>query len=211
MLRAYIRSLRHPYDVVSFYEFFKFKLEADEEEDINYARSLVERHHSLIHDTVILAMLDHRLSTRQLLQVLGDMLRDNLPAKATESTNNTAVEEEASKPVHPAPTLFTLSILISRLLMRKEKMVAKQLMDVMREHGIEPNLETWNAMVKGYAALQDVPQTVSMLQKLEAAGYTPDNYTFKAFGRLRNQTQALSLMDKIIRQNEAKLAQEEVY
>jgi pentatricopeptide repeat protein len=98
--------------------------------------------------------------------------------------------------------------LISRLLARNEKMVATQLMDVMREQGMQPNLETWNAMVKGYAVLQDLPQTVSMLRKLEAAGYTPDDYTFKAFGKLKNQAKALDLMDKIIRANEAKLAEE---
>ncbi|KAK0385037.1 hypothetical protein NLU13_7515 [Sarocladium strictum] len=210
MLRAYILSLHHPYEVVSFYEYFKMKLESDEGQGINYARALVTKHRSLIHDTVVLAMLDHKLSTRQLLHVLGDMLRDNLPAKAAQSEDLHSVEE-IPKSVHPAPTLFTLSILISRLLLRKEKMVATQLMDVMREHGIEPNLETWNAMVKGYAVLQDVPQTVSMLQRLEAAGYTPDNNTYKAFGRLKNQAQALKLMDSIIRQNEARLAQEVMY
>lgn len=208
MLRAYIRSLSHPYDVVATYEYFKFRLETDVEDDgVNHARELVKRNRSLIHDTVILSMLDHRLSTRQLLQVLGDMLRDNLPAKSAESPADVDVSEVA-KPVHPAPTLFTLSILISRLLARNEKMVATQLMDVMREQGMQPNLETWNAMVKGYAVLQDLPQTVSMLRKLEAAGYTPDDYTFKAFGKLKNQAKALDLMDKIIRANEAKLAEE---
>lgn len=213
MLRAYVRSLRHPQDVVHFYEYFKSRLEANVGEGVNFARQVVERHRGLIHDTVLLSMLTHAMPTRELLQVLGDMLRDNLPSQTVGPAGPAGHRESSAtqehSPVHPAPTIFTLSIMIGRLLRRQETMVAEQLMDVMREHGIEPNLATWNSIVKGYALLQDVPQTVTALQQLEATGHKPDERTYKAFSSLRDQGRALELMDQIIRDNEARLAEDD--
>ncbi|KAH8170543.1 PPR repeat family protein [Sarocladium implicatum] len=210
MLRAYVRSLHYPQDIVYFYEYFKSTLESNGDGEVNFARQVVEKHRSLIHDTVLLSMLQHSIPTRESLRILGDMLRDNLSSQAAGSTGSleSSDAQEEHKPVHPAPTIFTLSIMISRLLRRKETMVAEQLMDVMKEHGIEPNLAHWNSLVKGYALMQDVPQTVRTLQQLEATGHKPDDRTYKAFNSLQDQGRALELMDQIIRDNTARLAED---
>lgn len=203
MLRAYIKSLNRPYDIMSFYAFFKTRLE-ERDAGNNWAADLVKEQGSVIHDTLILAMLERRSLLRPALQVFGDMLRDSMRPKANEDGKDELASAEEPA-VHPAPNLFTFSILIHGLMIRGEKMLAEQVLQVMREHNLEPNIVTWNTLAKGYASMQNLSQTVGTLQDLEAAGFKPDMYTFKAFARLKDQTRALQTMEKIIDTNKKRL------
>ncbi|KAF4453513.1 hypothetical protein F53441_3844 [Fusarium austroafricanum] len=204
MLRSYIKTIYRPYDLMSFYSFFKSRLE-ECGTDKNWARELVKDQGSVIHDTLIMVMLERKALLRPALQVFGDMLRDTLISKTKEEGKETTQSDNF--PVHPAPSLFTFSILIHGLLMRREKMLAEQVLQAMREHSLEPNLVTWNTLAKGYASMQNLSQTVGTLQDLEAAGYKPDMHTFKAFSRLKDQTRALETMEKIINENKKRLEQ----
>ncbi|KAF4962517.1 hypothetical protein FSARC_9411 [Fusarium sarcochroum] len=203
MLRAYIKSLYRPYDLMSFYSFFKSRLE-ESGPGRNWAQELVKEQGALVHDTIILVMLERRGLLRPALQVFGDMLRDSLSTRAKEEGKEMAGHPENS-PVHPAPNLFTFSILVRGLFMRKEKMLAEQVLQAMREHNLALNDVTWNTLAKGYASMQNLSQTVGTLQDLEAAGYKPDMYTFKAFAKLKDQTKALEMMEKIIDENKRRL------
>lgn len=211
MLRAYIKGLSRPYDVMSYYNFFKSRLE-DPGDSKALVERLVHKEGTIVHDTVILAMTERKGLIRPALQVFGDMLRDAIKAKEAKSAHSKhGVAETATDfvPVHPAPSLFTFSILINGLLKRRENILAEQILQVMQEQGIEPNLVTWNILARGYACLQNITRTVGTLQDLEAAGYKPDTYTFKAFGKLRDQTKALEMMEGIIDDNMKRLAQEQ--
>ncbi|KAH7149484.1 hypothetical protein B0J13DRAFT_306841 [Dactylonectria estremocensis] len=203
MLRAYIKSLNRPYDIMSFYTFFKTRLE-ERDTGKNWAADLAKEQGSVFHDTLILAMLERRPLLRPALQVFGDMLRDSMRPKANEDGKEelAGAEEPA---MHPAPTLFTFSILIHGLMRRGEKMLAEQVLQVMRDHNIEPNIVTWNTLVKGHAMMQNLSQTVGALQDLEAAGFKPDTHTFRAFAKLTDQTRALEMMEKIIDANKKRL------
>ncbi|KAM0557109.1 hypothetical protein ACHAPJ_005372 [Fusarium lateritium] len=203
MLRAYIKSLYRPYDLMSFYSFFKSRLE-ESGSGRNWAQELVKEQGALIHDTIILVMLERRGLLRPALQVFGDMLRDSLSTRAKEEGKEVA-GLSGEPPIHPAPNMFTFSILIRGLFMRKEKMLAEQVLQAMREHNLAPNDVTWNTLAKGYASMQNLSQTVGTLQDLEAAGYKPDMYTFKAFAKLKDQTKALEMMEKIIDENKKRL------
>ncbi|KAM5352377.1 hypothetical protein ACJ41O_005100 [Fusarium nematophilum] len=206
MLRAYIKSLHRPYDLMSFYTFFKSRLEERGPEK-NWVADLVKDQGSIVHDTLILVMLERKSLLRPALQVFGDMLRDTLISRPKdEGKEQTTHPDDAL--VHPPPNLFTFSILIHGLLMKREKMLAEQILQAMREHNIEPNIVTWNTLVKGYASMQNLSQTVGTLQDLEAAGFKPNLNTFKAFARLKDQTRALQTMEKIIDENKRRLKQD---
>ncbi|KAH7148728.1 hypothetical protein EDB81DRAFT_472702 [Dactylonectria macrodidyma] len=203
MLRAYIKSLNRPYDIMSFYTFFKTRLEERGTEK-NWAADLTREQGSVFHDTLILAMLERRPLLRPALQVFGDMLRDSMRPKASEDGKEelAGAEEPA---MHPTPTLFTFSILIHGLMRRGEKMLAEQVLQVMRDHNIEPNIVTWNSLVRGHAMMQNLSQTVGALQDLEAAGFKPNTHTFRAFAKLTDQTRALQMMERIIDTNKKRL------
>ncbi|RKL26974.1 hypothetical protein BFJ72_g13408 [Fusarium proliferatum] len=205
MLRAYIKTLYRPYDLMSFYSYFKSRLEEHGAEK-NWGRELVEDQGSVVHDTLIQVMLGQKSLLRPALQVFGDMLRGTLTSKMKEEGTEATSPPDGIQ-AHPAPSLFTFTILLHGLLMRKEKMLGEQMLQVMREHNLEPNDVTWNTLVKGYASMQNLSQTVGTLQDLEAAGYKPDAYTFKAFSRLKDQTRALETMEKIIDENKKRLEQ----
>lgn len=205
MLRAYIKSLQQPYDLMAFYHFFKTRLEERKDEN-QFAAELVKNQGSLVHDTIIMAMTERPGLSRPALQIFGDMLRDHLNVGETESS---WANENVS--VHPPPSLCTYSILIRGLMSQGDRILAEQVVQVMREHGIEPNLVTWNTLIKGYASMQNISRTVSALQDMEAAGLKPDLFTFKAFGKLRNQAKALEMMEGIINVNMKNLAGEDLY
>jgi pentatricopeptide repeat protein len=48
-------------------------------------------------------------------------------------------------------------------------------------------LATWNVMLKGYAKLGDDDGVLSVLHRIEAAGYRPDRYTEAALASLREK------------------------
>ncbi|KAL6835203.1 hypothetical protein V8C40DRAFT_233857 [Trichoderma camerunense] len=205
MLRAYVKTLQNPYDLMAFYAFFKARLEEQGGKD-SFATQLIKDQGSLIHDTIIMAMTERRGLSRPALQVFGDMLKDHLQRNATEGT-----EKSAAAPVHPPPGLCTFSILVRGLFNSGDRILAEQVIHVMKEQGVEPNLVTWNTLTKGYAAMQNINKTVSTLQDMEAAGFKPDLFTFKAFGKLKNQGRALEMMEGIIDVNRQKIAGEDLY
>ncbi|KAL7923627.1 hypothetical protein ACQKWADRAFT_39509 [Trichoderma austrokoningii] len=211
MLRAYIKTLQHPYDLMAFYFFFKARLE--EQKDL--AAQLIEDQGSLIHDTIIMTMMERRGLSRPALQVFGDMLKDHVQrsiSKATEGADSGANGgQNRTMPVHPPPGLCTFSILVRGLLNGGDRILAEQVIHVMKEQNVEPNLVTWNTLTKGYAKMQNVNKTVSTLQDMEAAGFKPDLFTFKAFGELKNQGRALELMEGIIDTNRQQMAGEDLY
>jgi pentatricopeptide repeat protein len=182
MFRAYIKSMRRSHELLSLWMTFKLRLEAPWTQD-NVAAKLVKHQKSLIHDTFILEMLKHPGFKRPALDVFGDMLNSML--------------KEKGQSAHPEPSVFTFTILLNRLVTQGEHVLADELYQVMRENGVEPNLATMNTRVKTAAMAQNVDRTVSALSELETI-YQPDRWTFKAFGRLRRQQQALKMIQEII-------------
>ncbi|KAH6609666.1 pentatricopeptide repeat [Trichoderma cornu-damae] len=215
MLRAYVKTLQHPYDLMAFYAFFKARLE-EQGGDEGFATRLIEDQGSLIHDTVIMAMMERRGLSRPALQVFGDMLKDHVQRSASEGAGGGEGQPKSNQSrtvalVHPPPGLCTFSILVRGLLNGGDRILAEQVLQVMKEQGVEPNLVTWNTLTKGYAAMQSINKTVSTLQDMEAAGFKPDLFTFKAFGKLKDQGRALDRMEGIIAVNRQKMAGDDLY
>ncbi|KAG6068871.1 hypothetical protein E4U32_007250 [Claviceps aff. humidiphila group G2b] len=229
MLRAYIRSLQNPYDLTTCYAFFKARLEEQgRDASLPSASRLVMDQASLIHDTFILSMTDHRDLSRSALEIFGDMLKDHKRVTGSHANQNddhndssntgTAQNDHkvdnkkrsdkfsASKrspviPIHPSPSVMTFTILLRGLMKSHSYFLVDHFLEVMRELGIHPNQVTWNAIVRGHAIRQNVRRTVMAMQDMEAAGHKPDVYTFKAFQVLKEQDKALKLMEKMIEMN----------
>ncbi|KHN96946.1 pentatricopeptide repeat protein [Metarhizium album ARSEF 1941] len=213
MMRAYIMGLQQPYDLMAYYQFFKSRLEEQgKDASIPSASRLIQNQGSLIHDTFIFAMTERRELSRTALLVFGDMLKDQLHANGADGEGVHVGSDGvvATTPVHPAPTVLTVTTLLRGLMNHHDRTLVNKIIHVMRENGIQPNLATWNTLVRGYATMQDVPKTVSTLQDMEAAGFKPDSYTFRAFSKLRDQERALQMMEDMIEVSQDVMAQDEL-
>ncbi|KAG5979498.1 hypothetical protein E4U55_005104 [Claviceps digitariae] len=211
MLRAYIRSLRVPYHIVSCYALFRSRLEEQSRDPTLPSHSrVITNQGSLIHDTFILSMTDYSRLSRAALEVFGDMLKEQMRvANADEnddnnhndgsSTSSTDSDDlVAASMVHPAPTVMTFTVLLRGLVNSRSHRLGERILEVMREQGIKPNLVTWNTFVSGYAFMQNTRRTVDILLDMQEAGYKPDMYTMRAFVRLRDQARALKLMERLM-------------
>lgn len=204
MIRAYIRSLNLSYELLSYYNFFKARLEESRGTN-NFAAEMMSNQKSLIHDSFIFAMTHKRGMSRPALSVFGDMLKDYLNESKPDDTNKTG-NTAHQKPIHPPPSLITFNLLIGGLFNAGEVKLAEKVLQVLKEHGHAADQVTWNTMIRGYSSMQSVSRTVATLQEMEASGLKPDAYTFRAFGKLKDQGRAFSVMEDIIQVNQKKLA-----
>jgi pentatricopeptide repeat protein len=195
MLAGYVRGFQQPYDIIAFYSRFCTILRNGDP----VAVRLVQEQGTLVHDIVIKALVERSGMLRVALDVIGDMLRDATAAAARSATFSKGNATNVTlPPLHPAPSVYTWSILLNGFLFHRQRQQAERIVYMMRAHGIEPNLVTWNTLVAGYARDQQVSKTVRALQKLEAAGYEADEFTIRAFSYLKNKEGALRKMENML-------------
>ncbi|PHH64117.1 hypothetical protein CDD81_4992 [Ophiocordyceps australis] len=197
VLRCFIRSLRAA-DLVSYYELFTTRLEKLHAQRI--PPPFVTHLPSLIHDTFIMVMMEHSFLARAALRVFGDMLRENATTDTnTTNTNTTTTAPNHNTPLHPAPTMFTYNIILKGLFRRRDgHALAESVIGLMRLHGIQADRKTWNILIRGYANRQDVSSVVAALHDMEAAGFSPDVFTYSGFGRLHDQKRAMDMMEEAL-------------
>lgn len=205
MLRAYIRSLHSSYDLLSYYNFFKQRLEESSNSGSLWP-DMMKDQGSLIHDTFILSMTNKRGMVRPALSVFGDMLRDYLKHSAIDEAGSSRIQTPYTS-AHPPPSLITFNLLIRGLFSQGDVKMAEKVIQVMKEHGHEPDKVTWNTLIRGYSSMQSVNRTVTTLQAMESSGLKPDAFTFKAFGKLNDQSRAFEIMEDIININQRKLSE----
>ncbi|RDA88557.1 hypothetical protein CP532_5801 [Ophiocordyceps camponoti-leonardi (nom. inval.)] len=214
MIRAFIRTLRSPMRLMSYFFFFRSQLERR----TSAARCLLQDKGSLVHDAFIMAMTERDGLLSPALELFGEMVRENLPT-VSESSEEEKQQEDLDEgeqsddfkwkeeerggkakrvPMHPAPSTMTLALILRGLLGRGDRKTAEEIIEVMKELGVDLNLVGWNTLLKGYASMQFMHDTVATLQNLEAAGYRPDVFTFDAFAKLRRQEEAIARMQAII-------------
>lgn len=186
VLRAFVRSLWRPYDLMSMYSFFKHRLQ-DPEGAGQSACRIVRDRGTFVHDSFIMAMMQTHGLVRPALEVFADMLRNNF--------------RDSAAGVHPPPSVYTFSIIFAGLDRHGEHKLFEDFKQIMKENGIIPNSVTTNTLIQSYASRQDMASTVSALRDLETLGYRPSRATFAAFSKLRNQKRALDMMSEIIEEN----------
>ncbi|KAK1983516.1 pentatricopeptide repeat domain-containing protein [Colletotrichum cereale] len=200
MFISYVKSISQPINLISLYAYFRQLISNSNPVATNFVREKG----TFVYDVVIKALCESPGMLRAALDIIGDMLKHTLEerSKPISVEKEPAVEAAAplspSLPLHPAPSIFTWSILLHGFMSHKEKGSGERILTMMRQHGVEPNLVTWNTLVAGYAKSQDVNKTVQSLQRLEAAGYEADDYTLRAFSKLVNRESALRKMEDTI-------------
>ncbi|KAK1997816.1 pentatricopeptide repeat domain-containing protein [Colletotrichum falcatum] len=203
MFMAYVKSLSRPINLISLYAYFRQLIFKGNP----VATTFVREKGTFAYDVVIKALCESPGMLRAALDIIGDMLKHTLEERSKSSIS--ALEEPAgeaaapapsspSLPLHPPPSVFTWSILLHGFMSHREKGSGERILAMMRQHGIKPNLVTWNTLVAGYAKSQDVNKTVQSLEQLEAAGYEADDYTLRAFAKLVNREAALRKMEEAI-------------
>lgn len=113
--------------------------------------------------------------------------------------------EHRREPIrHPAPSVYTWSILLHGFMRHKQPKDAESIIALMREHGVTPNIVTWNTLAAGYAKMQMIPQAVETMRRLEVEGFKADDGTLRAFSYIANKTKAIHLMEVTVEANRLK-------
>ncbi|EOO03515.1 putative pentatricopeptide repeat protein [Phaeoacremonium minimum UCRPA7] len=203
MVLGFVRSLSKPYDMIAFYSHFR-KLVKDGNP---VALRIIQEQGTLVHDIVIKALLERQGLLRVGLDVVSDMLKDAATAAAVQQSPPLMAAEHSPEPnvtsvspaKHPAPSVFTWSILLNGFMYHRLHHQGESILHLMRRHGISPNIVTWNTIAAGYARLQRVDRTVRALQRLESAGFEADDFTLRAFSYLKNKGRAIAQMESMMR------------
>ncbi len=194
MLIGYMRAMSNPYDIMAFYAHFRKLLG----EGHRTAALLVRKQSTLVHDIVI----------KRLCEWPG-MLRVALDVHERHAEGRVGMLDDGRRPKHPAPSVYTWSVLLNGFMHQRETTQAEKLLHMMRNRGVAPNIVTWNTLVAGYARLQNVRETAGAMQRLEQAGLAADDFTFRAFGYLHDKEAALSHMEGIIEERRQRLQQQQ--
>ncbi|PSR81832.1 hypothetical protein BD289DRAFT_438499 [Coniella lustricola] len=116
----------------------------------------------------------------------------------------------ARQPIrHPAPSVYTWSILIQGFMRHNQPRQAERVLSLMQEHGVKPNIVTWNILAAGYARLQKVSAAVNAMRRLEAAGFKADDATLRAFSYLHDKAKAVRMMEDMVEANKQRKLEEE--
>ena len=109
---------------------------------------------------------------------------------------SSATSVEADSIQYATPTAQTWSILVAAYFANKQRLAAEKVLNMMHERGIQENQVTWNIVVSGYGALQDVHAAVDAVKRMEAAGFEVDAYTTKGLSRIWKQEHLMDALKK---------------
>lgn len=135
---------------------------------------------------------DTTLACENLFQhsTLGDVSTAPSSVVSWPASVNAGVPEQSSHNTsirHCKPSVRTWSILLKAFMDQKQPRAAEKVLKLMRRQGIAPNLVTWNKLVTGYARMQDIPNTVNAISRLEDEGWEADPFTMSGLGRIVNR------------------------
>jgi pentatricopeptide repeat protein len=85
------------------------------------------------------------------------------------------------------PTAWTWSILLHAFSRHGQTAAAEKVMDLMKKRGLKPMQVTWNSLIKGYAATQDISGVVAALARMEEEGFEADQFTTSTLQRIRDR------------------------
>ena len=86
------------------------------------------------------------------------------------------------------PSVQTWSLFLQGFTRHNQMKLAEQVLTYVRKEGLEPDMGTYNPLVKGYANAQDADGVVEVLRRAEAEGLVWDVWTYKGLRRLRDRS-----------------------
>jgi pentatricopeptide repeat protein len=113
---------------------------------------------------------------------------------------------------HCKPSVYTWSILLKAFMDHSQPRAAEKVLTMMQRRGITPNKVTWSSLAIGYARLQDITNTVDVIEKIENEGWEVDDITIKGLQVIENREGLMeALREKNLRRiKKQKLVQEAV-
>ncbi|KAI9773814.1 MAG: hypothetical protein M1840_006039 [Geoglossum simile] len=129
-----------------------------------------------IADAYLLALGSHPQTLPHCTTIISDMLTP-LPYPS------------ATTPA--APTVQTWSILVRSFMRHKQSAAAERVLSMMNRMGMCPNEVTWNTLISGYAAMQDVDGAVGAMARMEHGGWWGDERTLEGLGRIIDRDKLL--------------------
>lgn len=113
------------------------------------------------------------------IQVVEDMLLSvSKPASITGSKSRTLA--------HTKPTSRTWTILLSAFVFNRQLTGAEKVKKMMKKHGVEYNMVTWNTIINGYVNAQMVADAAESIKRMEGHGFSIDAYTLKCLRYLKD-------------------------
>lgn len=230
MIMCMLRNLPHPYDLVNFYTQFR-KLLAEGHPD---AERLVRERGTFVYDIILRSLVAWRGTMRIVIDIVREMMKtfdkdDAKPAVGDSQTVNYAgtatsgADEKLQTPSTtdpviprphcpvrpPPPSIYTWTILVKGFMRNERPEQAEQCINLMRQHGVEPNIVTWNTLTAGYATMQHIRGTVDSMRRLEAAGFKADDWTMRAFSFIRDKRRAIQVMEETLEANKLEKEKDE--
>ena len=119
--------------------------------------------------------------------------KNSKPTKFSPMPSEVAVEasEQSADQVvihgHCKPSVYTWSILLKAFMDHSQPRAAEKVLTMMQRRGITPNKVTWSSLAIGYARLQDITNTVDVIEKIENEGWEVDDITIKGLQVIENR------------------------
>ncbi len=190
MLVAYMRSAPEWRPLQDFYLHFRRLLKK-----LNPVAVKLANHSTLPYDALVKALTHNFRITHQAVSIVDEMVEKGVKTKQpTDWTPLPAapdpfavMEEQVPKIPElspPPPSVYTWTILIGAMLHRKVHHKARRALFNMYEQGVEPNLITFNTFIGDYATHQNWRRVVDFANRLENAGFYPNQETMSSMARL---------------------------
>jgi pentatricopeptide repeat protein len=88
---------------------------------------------------------------------------------------------------HCKPSVQTWSILLKAFMDHSQPRAAEKVLTMMRHRGITPNHVTWNSLAIGYARLQDITNSVDVIDRFEREGWEMSDTTVEGLEVIENR------------------------
>ena len=97
------------------------------------------------------------------------------------------------------PTVVSWTLLLQSFCRHKQMVAAEKVLTMMRDRGVEPDENTWSALILGYSAAQDIDGAMSAVKRMEAAGLPLNNRVVEGLAVYRDREKMLELLDDAIK------------
>ncbi|MCJ1475301.1 hypothetical protein MMC13_003963 [Lambiella insularis] len=94
------------------------------------------------------------------------------------------------------PDIRTWTILLFAFIKHRQATAAEKVLTIMRSRKMTPNIVTWNSLLSGYAAMQDLSGVVSTLKRMDLAGIKHDEWTAKALTSVMDRDALLTMFER---------------
>ena len=160
-------------------------------------RDLVEEGHEIIGPTVeqnyvsntfLYAFSKSSDHLKKCLDIMKDMTTPLPP---------TVIHQGTKKPIRPAqPDVLSWSILSNGFSQHGQNAAAERVLEIMQEHGVEPNNVTWTSLANGYSKAQDVSGLLDVLLRMDANDIKMDDRLLNVLERLNDRQGLLESLNR---------------